>query len=141
MEINKQWIITNGLYDELYADNRSSNNSSRGTDYNFNGFKLELDDICAVIKDEITEVLGGARKVYPDGKRITVNQWTTKAKQILGKFIKENPTEIDNLIIAIKNYYKSESYPKTLGNFFELGIYENYKDYIGEVHTGYGKIV
>lgn len=143
VDINNEWIIINDLINVLLSstNNRNNSKSNGGRDDSSDKIQLELDDICNVIKDEITEVLGGARKVYPDGKRITVNQWTIKSKQILGKWIINNPNELDNMVIAIKNYYKSESYPKTLGNFFEAGIYENYKDYLGEIHTGYGKIV
>lgn len=141
VDINGKWRISNDLINELLSNNRDKSKSNGSRNDSSNKIQLELDDICNVIKDEITEVLGGARKIYPDGKRITVNQWTIKSKQILGKWVINNPTELDNMVIAIKNYYKSESYPKTLGNFFEAGIYENYKDYLGEVHQGYGKIV
>ncbi len=102
-----------------------------------------IDEIKAKIVDGLVDIFydnpytqDGRRRTRvtirrPSGDSVTISTFTLKATQILSKFIKDSPEELDNLVAGTLGYYKeNKGWSKIISNYFEEGIYLNYAQYL-----------
>ncbi len=136
LPINGKYIISDGLQEYIKKWNPRINQKSV--------IALALiDKIKAKIVDGLVDIFyddpytqDGKRRSRvtirrPNGEPVTLSIFTNKATQILSKFIKEYPAELDNLVFGTLGYYiETNRWSKIISNYFEEGIYLNYAQYL-----------
>ncbi len=95
------------------------------------------EDLFEEVKQAVFKALNPGQEgkrayVYYNGKRVTANELTTKSKQIIARWIKQNPSRKADLLKAVFNYYSNNNnnYPKILSNLIEGLLFSNFDFYL-----------
>lgn len=96
------------------------------------------------VREDLKKAIGIFR-ANNNGKSYTVNAITTLVVNICNKIKYNDIVEYKKLLKYINYYYKTNDYPLTINNFFEQGLYMDYKffdekTYIEEPKSPYSLI-